>query len=233
MLNTEILYSALKNPEVNAIKKEGYCKICGKSILECYSGKDAISNSFTNFSECKKINSNMICKECYWCLKDESLRYNNFIADKDNILLFNKNGLEDYLFNLHKYVNGEFVIGVTTSFKKHNSFRCKVNLNTDIFYIRQEDKEYKFNTLELQPLYVLLNESYLQFSKEELLSGIYKMISIEQFGLDKFKEYESIFKKYRKSAQFELLVYMMNSEKRNEYMQNKIKENKEKKYVEK
>lgn len=130
---------------------------------------------------------------------------------------------------MDKYVSDEFIVGITLSFKKHNSFRCKVNNDTKRFYIREEDKEYLFDTIKLKPLYEKLNEAYLQFSKDEMQTGQYKMISIEQFGIEKFQEYENLFKQYRGSAQFDLLLYMLNSEKRNEYVQAKIKEEKEEK----
>lgn len=131
--------------------------------------------------------------------------------------------------HLGKYVTGEFVVGITQSFKKHNSFRCKVNSDPRRFFIREEDREYIFDTNELKRVYEYLNDAYLQFSKDELQTGNYKMISIEQFGLEKFAIYEDLFKQYRGSAQFDLLIYMMNSEKRNEYIKSKQKAQKEKK----
>ncbi|MFR7467186.1 MAG: hypothetical protein ACLUUR_00105 [Clostridia bacterium] len=78
-------------------------------------------------------------------------------------------------------------------------------------------------------LYNKLNEAYLQFSKDEILSGNYSTIAIEQFGLEKFIEYENLFKKYRKTYQFELLVYILNSERRNEYIKQKQQAQKEEK----
>lgn len=229
MKNTEIIYKACGEPEVETIEIEGYCKVCGKEIKEGVKEKDAISGSFTNWGELKRLDSSYICKECAFCLKNADLRKNSFIADEKNLYLLKKNDLEEYLFNLEKYVEGEFVVGITQSFKKHNSFRCRVNSNPKRFYIREEDREYLFDVEKLKPVYEKLNEAYLQFSKEELQSGQYKMISIEQFGLEKFQEYEAIFRQYRGSAQFDLLVYMMNSEKRNEYIQAKIKAEKEEK----
>jgi len=229
MTNTEILYNAGGCEHVDTVKVEGYCKICGKQITEGVKEKEVLSGNFTNFSDCKRIDSNYVCKECAWAMKNADLRKNNFVADSKHLYLLKKNDLEEYLFNLEKYVEGDFVVGITTSFKKHNSFRCKVNSNPKRYYIRQEDKEYIFDAEKLKPVYEKLNEAYLQFSKEELQSGQYKMISIEQFGLEKFQEYEAIFKQYRGSAQFDLLIYMMNSEKRNEYMQAKIQAEKEEK----
>lgn len=228
MKNTEIIYQALKNPivEIIDLTNKEYCKICGKEIIKGIKAKDILSGAFTNYSECKQIQSQYICKECSYCIKDESLRLNSFIADKNNVYLLKKNDLENYLFSLKDYILDEFVIGITTSFKKHNSFRCKVNLNPNRYYIRQEDKEFIFDIKEMQPLYGKLNEAYLQFSKDELQTGQYNQLAIQEFGLNKFYEYENIFKRYRNTHQFNLLIYMMNSEKRNEYIINKKKEGK-------
>ncbi|KXZ40028.1 hypothetical protein SAMN05661008_01512 [Alkalithermobacter thermoalcaliphilus JW-YL-7 = DSM 7308] len=230
MVNTEIIYKAFNKPDLEAlqiVQIEGHCKICGKKITEGVKEKNVLSANFTNWSELKRIDSNYICKACTFCMKNADLRKNSFVADSKHLYLLKKNDLEEYLFNLEKYIEAEFVVGITRSFKKHNSFRCIVNSNPKRFYIREEDREYLFDAEKLKTIYEMLNEAYLQFSKEELLSGQYKMISIEQFGLEKFQQYEEVFKQYRGSAQFELLVYMMNSEKRNEYIQAKIKTEKE------
>lgn len=143
--------------------------------------------------------------------------------------MLKKNDLEHYLFNLDKYIKGEFIVCITQSFKKHNVIRAKVNTNPNSFYIRQEDDEYLFNATELKDVYKKLNEAYLYFSKEELETGNYKIISIEQFGLEKFIEYEDILSKYRGSSQFSILVYILNSEKRNEIIKERLKKEKKKK----
>lgn len=230
MKNTEIIFNSIK--KINDVSNDDLekcdenCLICGKQIKQGVKVKKAISAKFTNFDECKCLNSEYICEACNYCLKDPELRKNNIIADKNKLYLLKKNDLENYLFNLDKYVEGEFIVGITTSFKKHNSFRCRVNSDTKEYFIRQEDKEFIFNADEMNFLYQRLNEAYLQFSKDELLTGQYSMIAIEEFGLEKFEEYENIFKRYRGSNQFELLIYMMNSEKRNEYLKEKMKKKK-------
>lgn len=229
MKNTEIIYKASGSPEVPNIEsvEEVNCLICGKKIKEGVLSKNVLSGNFTNWGDCFDRTSDHICKECAFCMKERTIRVNSFISDSEKLYLLKKNDIEEYLFNLEKYVEGEFVIGLTQSFKKHNSFRCRVNTNPKCFYIREEDREYLFNILELEPVYKLLNEAYLQFSKEELLTGQYKFISIEQFGLEQFEKYETVFKKYRGSPQFDIMVYLMNSEKRNEYVQAKMKAEKE------
>jgi len=215
--NTELLYNAIKVSPLGGEKDhKGYCKVCGKSIIQGIPERKVLSANFTNYDECKYRKSTYICIECASVMKEADLRRNNFIADKDKIYLFKKNDLEKHLFNLSEYVSGEFVVGITRSFKKHNSFRCKVNNNPNKYYIREEDKEYIFDVIVLKKVYNMLNEAYLSFSKDELLTGIYKSLSVDQFGLEKFKEYENTFRQYRGMVQFDLLVYMMNSEKRNE-----------------
>lgn len=230
MYNTEILYKASNSPDVENLEEyEGKCLICGKQIKEGVPSKKVLSGSFTNWGECSDRSSDHVCKECAFCVKTRDIRISSFISDSKKLHLLKKNDIEEYIFNLEKYVEGEFVVGLTQSFKKHNSFRCRVNNNPKCFYIREEDREYLFNVKELAPVYKLLNEAYLQFSKEELQTGQYKLISIEQFGLKKFEEYESVFKKYRGSPQFDIMIYLMNSEKRNEYIQAKVKAEKEEK----
>lgn len=228
--NTEIIYKALKEPQVEGLEEaDCNCLICGKLIKEGIKSKKVLSANFTNWGDCKDRSSQYICKECAVAIKTREVRVNSFIADAEHLYLLKKNDIENYLFNLEKYISGEFVVGITQSFKKHNSFRCKVNLDPKCFYIREEDREYLFNAGKLKKVYEYLNDAYLQFSKEELQTGHYKMISIEQFGIDKFAEYEDLFRQYRGSPQFDLMVYMMNSEKRNEYVKEKQKQQKEEK----
>lgn len=228
MNNTQILAKHCKDKvSVTFLKNSEYCFFCGKQITEGIPVKKVVSSNFTNYEDCKSINSLNCCQDCATTIKNTDLRKNNFVADKDHLYLLKKNDIENYLFDLDKYVKDEFVIGITTSFKKHNSFRCRVNQDTSKFYIRQEDKEFLFDVKEMKYLYSKLNDAYLQFSKDEILSGNYSYIAIEQFGLEKFLEYENLFSKYRKTHQFELLVYILNSERRNEYIKQKQKEQKE------
>jgi hypothetical protein len=231
---TEIIYSALEKsgiemPELPLEKTEGNCMMCGKYIEEGIKYKKVVSGNFTDYDVFANIQGTHICKECATCVKTRELRVNSFIADSKHLYLLKKNDLEEYLFNLEKYVDGEFVVGITQSFKKHNSFRCKVNTNPKCFFIREEDREYLFDVHKLKPVYEKLNEAYLQFSKDEILTGNYKMISVEQFGINKFIEYEKLFKQYRGSAQFDIMLYMLNSEKRNEYVNAKMEEEKKRK----
>lgn len=234
MTNTEIIYNALLKsdtelPKLELEKIKTNCMICGKEITEGAKRNKVVSANFTDYDTFINREGTHICKECTVCIKTRDLRTHNILADKNNIYLFKQKELKEYVFNLEKYVKDEFVIGVTRSFKKHNSFRCSVNYNTKRFYIREEDKEYLFDVNLAKELYKYLLEMYLYFTKDEMLTGEYNINKIKEFGLDAFGKYEAIFKQYRKTHQFVLLVYMLDSEKRNEIVDERIKKQKEEK----
>lgn len=232
MTNCEIICNSLSFDLDNLEKiKKDNCFLCGKEITEGVKKKTVLSGNFTNFDICKNLEGEYFCKECCYCIKNADLRKNNIIACKNKLYLLKKNDLENYLFNLDKFVEGEFIVCVTQSFKKHNVIRAKVNTSTSKFYIRMEDDEFLFNVPVSKEVYDKLNEAYLFFTKEELESGDYKIYNIEKFGLSKFYKCEEIFKKYRGTSQFSFLIYILNSERRNEILKERLaieKENKKK-----
>lgn len=218
---TDIICSALQKsgivlPKLPIENVRGSCMMCGKEITEGVKYKKVVSSNFTDYDVFVNIAGTHICKECATCVKTRELRTNNIIADKDNLYLLKKNDLEEYLFNIDKYVSGDFVIGITRSFKKHNSYRCKVNNNTNIFVIREEDKEYVFNRHDMKVLYDMIWDMYLYFTKDEIQTGQYQISKIQEYGLKRFKKHEEIIKRHRNTHQFDLLLYMLNSERRNE-----------------
>ncbi len=232
MTNTEIIYNALKKadielPQLELEKIDTNCMMCGKEITEGARRNKVVSGNFTDYDTFQNLSGTHICKECGTCVKTRDLRTHNLLADKNHIYLFKKKDLEKYLFNIEKYVKSDFVIGITRSFKKHNSFRCSVNYNTKRFYIREEDKEYLFDIDLAQEIYKELWEMYLYFTKDEILTGEYSINRIQEFGLEEFAKYEAILKQHRGTHQFDLLVYMLDSEERNKIVDERIKKQKE------
>ena len=223
-MNPTKLLSNNLNVTLNKIEKiETKCTICGEKINEAIQIKNVISGNFTNF-EYFKYKTNYLCIDCAKCLKDDKLRKNNFIADKNKIILFKQNEIEKYIFEVDKYIEIPFIFAITRSFKKHNSFKCKLNYDYKYFFIQEEDKKYIFDTENMKKLYEILNDAYLCFTKEELLTGNYRFISIEQYGKENFQKLETVLRKYRETHQFDLLIYMLNSERRNEYIKQKKEE---------
>lgn len=234
MTNTEIIYSGLlaSGISIQVIELEevkSNCLVCGKPISKGTTYKKIVSSNFTDWDICKNKSGTHICKECSTVIKTKELRTNNFLATKDNLYLLKKNDLEEYLFNIDKYVSGDFVIGITRSFKKHNSYRCKVNNNTNVFIIREEDKEYVFDRANMKVLYDIIWDMYLYFTKDEIQTGQYQISKIQEYGLKRFKKHEEIIKRHRNTHQFDLLLYILNSEKRNKIVEERIKKHKEEK----
>lgn len=211
-------------------KRDTQCCICSKKIKIGVKNKKVLSEKFTNY-EYMKFKSDYICIDCAKCIKDERLRKNNFIASEKELILFKQNELKKYIFELEKYTTTPFVFAITRSFKKHNSFKCNLNYDYKCFYIQEEDKKYLFDVEKMKTLYKILENAYLQFTKDEMLTGNYRFINIDQYGKDRFIELEKILKKYRGTHQFNLLIYMLNSERRNEYI--KMKKEKEKEWKKK
>lgn len=232
MKNTEIIYNALiktdtKLPKLEIIEDlDTSCMVCNKSIREGVRRAKAISGNFTDYDTFKNISGSHICIECTTCLKCIDLRYNNILADKDNIYLFKKDGIEEKLFNLDKYVKTPFIIGITRTFKKHNSFRTSINNNTKKILIRQEDEEYYLDIDNAKSLYEKLYELYMIFTKDEILTGNYSMGRFKDVSLDRFKKLEKEVSRHRNTNQLDLLVYMLDSEVRQEHIE-KLKEEKE------
>lgn len=220
---TEILS---KNITINIKKVEQIqtkCSLCGKEVDKAVNLKNVVSDNFTNY-EFFKYKTDYICVNCAKCIKDDKLRKHNFIADNSKIILFKQLDIEKYIFNIADYIEVPFVFAITRSFKKHNSFKCNINYDYNNFYIQEEDRKYIFYVKEMKNLYEILNIAYLNFTKDELITGNYNFYSIEKYGLENFKQLEETLKRYRGTHQFDLLIYMLNSEKRNEYIKKKKEE---------
>lgn len=226
MNTTELISKNIFIDIKNIEETNTQCCICSKKIKIGVKNKKVLSDNFTNY-EYMKSKSDYMCIDCAKCIKDDRLRKNNFIADKEKLILFKQNELEKYIFELDKYITIPFIFAITRSFKKHNSFKCNLNYDYKCFYIQEEDKKYLFDVEIMKTLYKILDDAYLQFTKDEMLTGNYKFINIEQYGRDEFIKLENILSRYRGTHQFNLLIYMLNSERRNEFIKRKKEKEKE------
>lgn len=235
MINTHLIAHWLQDVAMG--DKVGKCKMCGCDTETGFAAKDYIKEArFTNSDLLKCRSSEIICENCAACLKEPKLRRSSFICSEKGLQYLTKNDIENVLFNMNEYVEGEFVVCITQSFKKHNSFRARVNSNTSNFFIREEDDEYIFDVERMREYYGIINELYLYFTKEEIRTGQYDSIQIlkyfngnpdESMTLDNFFEKDRKIAQIRGSKQFDLLLHILNSEKRNEIVKARIKEEKE------
>ena len=225
MTNTQIIAQHL---EIERGKEQGHCCICGQDTEIGFKTKNFIKAArFTNYDLMNDINSDVICENCACCMKEVKLRHSSFVASHKGIIYFCKNDIENILFNISDYVEGEFVVCITRSFKKPNSFRARVNNDTKKFFIREEDDEYVFDVQKMHNVYEVINELYLYYNKDEIKTGAYNTKQIRKYlGIDKTLELDNKIKDYRNSKQFDLLLHILNSEKRNEIVKQRLQEEK-------
>lgn len=203
--------------------EEQTCKICGKATTHYFTEKKVLSEKFNDFDYCKNIKSSIVCVECASCIKNAALRRSCFYADESKLVFFKKDDTEKILFNMATLVKKPFVFCFTQSFKKHNTFKAKLNYSTSHFVIQSENEQFLFDMEKHKDLfYNILKPAYFELllSKDELLTGNYMTLvdPKELFRLDK-----QLFK-YRGTPVFEFLVFILNSNERNEILKKRKEE---------
>lgn len=222
MYPTHLIYQALGKPKIESEAYKGICAFCGMEIETGMPLKQAVSDTFTNFDLLTNRNASHVCECCYACLKDTRLRRMNFIATEQRITFFKRNEIERWLFNPPAV---PFVIAITESMKKHNSFKARVNYSPRLFYVQKEDEQILFSPNKYKEIFESMNRLYSTFSKTAIATGEYQMNFIIKYGLNKFKRDEAIIRDARGTQQFELLLFAMNM---NEENLKKLKERKSK-----
>ena len=208
---------------------QGTCKMCGCDTTHGFLAKDYIKDArFTNFDELQNVQSNVICEYCSACMKEPKLRRSCYIADEKQIIWLKKNDIENYVFDLANIIQGQFVVCITESFKKHTSFKAVVNQDTKRYTITHENYKFVFDVRKMEKVYAVLNEMYLYFSKDELLTGDYNAYYIMEYMKSghteqEFLQNESVLSTVRGSKAFEFCVYMLNSERKNEFVKEQKK----------
>lgn len=215
--------------DVEKGRLQGNCKMCGCDTSYGFWTKDYIKDArFTNFDELQNVQSNVICEYCSACMKEPKLRRSCYIADENQIIWLKKNDIENYVFDLGNIVTGQFVVCITESFKKHTSFKAIVNRDTNKYTVTHENYKFVFDTRKMKKVYDVLNTLYLYFSKDELLTGDYNAYYIMEYMKSghteqEFLQNESVLSAVRGSKAFEFCVYMLNSERKNEFVKEQKK----------
>lgn len=221
MTNTDLISKHIELLEC-ADSKEKICKICGESCTQYFPQKKILSEKFNDYDCCKSVKSDVVCVKCASCIKNAALRRSCFYCDTEKLVFFKKNDIENLVFDLQ--VKPPFVFCFTESFKKHNSFKAVMNYSTKKYCIQAETERFVFDVQKMKPLYEIIKKAYFDdlLSKNEILTGQYKtLISVE-----KLIEYDNEFKKHRNQKYFYFLVYMLNSEIKNEILKKKKEEKK-------
>lgn len=219
MINTHLISKHIGLLKCEEAEKKK-CKICASETTHYLPQKKVLSEKFNDYDICKCILSDVVCIECASCIKDASLRRSCFYADEENIVFFKKNDIENLVFNLP--VKIPFVFCFTESFKKHNSFKAVVNYSTKKYYIQAENDRFLFDVDKMKKLYEIIKQAYFEdlLSKDEILTGNYTTL----VDVQKLIDYDAEFKLHRGNKYFDFLVYMLNSEIKNEILKKRKEE---------
>lgn len=205
---TELIYRAAGSPTVDAIPATGRCVVCGKEISEGVPIKKVVSSSFTDWNILADMTATHVCKACKWCIKEPKMRRSQYIALRNELIYFKRDDIEKYLFDPP---DPPFVFFVTSSYKKHGSFRARVNNSQKLFYIQFEDRQILFSPSKYKDLFGLMKRMYLVFNKvQEIGKGNYIQKRVFEYGLKQWQRDETVLKQYRGSQVFELLLYALN-----------------------
>lgn len=207
MYPTHLIYQALGAPEVETEPCGDICVLCGTALQEGIQLKNSVSATFTNFDLLIDRCASHVCKCCYACLKESKLRRMNFIATGQGMAYFKRGEIEKYLFNPPP---PPFVFAVTESYKKHNSFKARVNYSQKLFYVQKEDIQILFSPDKYKEIFEAMTRLYRGFSKSAIQTGHYQQNFIKKYGLNGFIEDELIINNERGTQQFALLIYALN-----------------------
>lgn len=196
--------------------RDGTCMICGEKRNGVIAKKVIRNERFTNFDEIH-IDGDVVCKHCEECMKNAALRRRSFIAHAEGLVFLEKNDIEKYIFGLEAQgIKAPFIVCITQSFKKHMFFRAVMNNDFKRYYIQAEEEKLLFDVTNAKKLYDILNDAYLYFSKEELLTLNFKTMSAAEYGVNRVGDLLKVLTPYRQTSLYKLLVHIMNSEVRNE-----------------
>jgi hypothetical protein len=154
-------------------------------------------------------------------LKDEftSLRNYHFICTESELKILRREEIESVLFNLPEE---PFVFVITFGFKKHTTFKSKVNFSSKDFIITTDKADIKVNLGQTVNLFNVIQNWYTVipgkettstkqtfFSKDDILNGCQNYKKIEDYGEKYFSENEFI-ANYRNTLYLDLIVYILN-----------------------
>jgi len=205
---TKLIYQAAGSPPVETVSADGVCAVCGKEISEGIPIKKVVSSAFTDWNMLADMTASYACAACRWCIKEPKMRRSQYIATEAELIFFKRDDIEKYLFAPPQ---PPFVFFVTSSYKKHGSFRAKVNGSRSLFYIQFEDRQILFSPNKQMGLFELMKKMYQTFNKvQEIGKGNYIQKRVMEYGIEKWRHDEAVLKQYRGSQVFDLLLYALN-----------------------
>ena len=219
MTPQQLIYKAFGAPPIEAAEAVGACCLCGAADAK-YDRKPFIKEGFTNLDRLMAPNSPAICDACAYMFVLPRLRQSSWLATASEMVWLKREDIWDVLWTPPR---PPFAVYVTTSYKKHGSFKTRVNHSHQSYYIQFEETGITFRREQLrrvadtmEMLYSVPAEEESKanpisfFTKDEILSGRYNQGRIRRYGIVAFVEAEAILRAARGAPPFGLLVYALN-----------------------
>jgi CRISPR type IV-associated protein Csf1 len=183
-----------------------------------------IKSGFTNLDYLKAPGSPAICPSCAYVFTEPRLRQSSWLVNNEKMVWLKREDVWGVLLGSTPKI--PFAMYVTTSWKKHGSFKARVNHDCNRFYVQFEETGVIFDRERWTAPARLMNLLYSipkgeeekkqprsLFTKEMIRTGIYDQRRIRAFGMEELLEIEAILDPIRKQPAFGLLVYALNQTK--------------------
>jgi hypothetical protein len=211
--------SGTKIHNINSI-----CAFTGKSITRGILLKDALSSNFTDNSFVR-YKSEYCSTDVFKCLQPvnnqskASLRNYSFIVTENDLTILNREKLYDTIVG-QKPV--PFILAVTYNGKKHITYKTRVQYDNNEFTVFTDIGEVLVRKIDLDVILPIISNWYsvvkgkehtstqpTYFSKEEILTGIASNAHINNYGINKFFEENTILEQYRNTPILKLMVFVL------------------------
>lgn len=219
MTPQQLIYQAMGRPPIEAAETSGSCCLCGCADGR-YDRKPFIKEGFTNLDRLIAPESPAICEPCAYMFVLPKLRQSSWVATAAEMSWLKREDIWGVLWNPPE---PPFATYITTSYKKHGSFKSRVNHSHQSYYIQFEETGVTFrpqhlrraaDTMELLYSVPAQEETKANpisfFTKDEILSGRYNQGRIRRYGITAFVDAEAILRPARDTPAFGLLVFALN-----------------------
>ena len=196
------------------------CAISGKDITQGILVTDLVSDVFTDWQYIR--HGKYVSIEAALCIAEviktdkgyNSLRNYSYIATPDKFQFLKREHILETLLTLNE---SQFCIAVSYSFKKHLSYKCVLNEQSESFYITTDVGTFLFDKNKVrkflpivQSQYAISTKDFTYFTKQEIAAGHASAQRIQAYGIDRYMRENAILDQYRNTNLFNFILHIIN-----------------------
>lgn len=197
------------------------CWLCGGDTERLgWHIKDVIGAAFTDTSSAASPSSQTVCYSCAALLKKEAWgmacskyghspyfpikdgkkpfmsnwMFASHVISKESWVMPSRQEMREHLLNPP---NPPFVMSLADMGKIHVLFRCRVSNDADHFFINMDAETILIHRPTFKEILNAVEDGYMDFSKEGILTGNYNQAAIMRSGLKRWREVEDRIKPHR------------------------------------